>query len=78
MINQSELKNFPVQKLSHRSMFEKKFESPAKVLQALQESIKKYEIQILQKNLYAINDSQDRDMFEIFLSLKANYETFTE
>ncbi len=31
-INQSELKNFPVQKLSQRSMFEKKSESPVKVL----------------------------------------------
>ena len=41
LINQSELKNFPVQKFSQRSMFEKKTESPAKVLQALQESIKK-------------------------------------
>ena len=59
-------------------MFEKKFESPAKVLQALQESIKNYEIQILQQNLYAINDSQDSDMFEIFLSLRANYQNLTE
>ena len=59
-------------------MFEKKSESPAKVLQALQESIKNYEIQILQQNLYAINDSQDWDMFEIFLSLKANYQNLTE
>ena len=59
-------------------MFEKKSESPAKVLQALQESIKNYEIQIFQQNLYAINDSQDRDMFEIFLSLKANYQNLTE
>ena len=40
-------------------MFEKKSESPTKVLQALQKSIKNYEIQILQQNLYAINDSQD-------------------
>ena len=59
-------------------MFEKKSESPVKVLQALQESIKNYEIQILQQNLYAINDSQDRDMFEIFLSLNANYQNLTE
>ena len=40
LINQSELKNFPFQQLSHRSMFVKKSESPSKVLQALQESIK--------------------------------------
>ena len=59
-------------------MFEKKSESPAKVLQALQESIKNYEIQILQQNLYAINDSQDIDKLEIFLSLKVNYQNFTE
>jgi hypothetical protein len=51
-------------------MFKKKSESPAKVLQALQELIKNYEIQILQQNLYSMNDSQDRDVFEIFLSLK--------
>ena len=78
LTNQSELKNFPVQKSSQQSMFEKKSESPAKVLQALQESIKNYEIQILQQNLYVINDLQDRDMFEIYLSLKANYQNFTE
>ena len=78
LTNQSELKNFPVQKLSQRSMLEKKSESPAKVLQALQESIKNYEIQILHQKLYAINDSQDRDMFEIFLSLNTNYQNLTE
>ena len=78
LTNQSELKNFPVQKLSQRSMLEKKSESPAKVLQALQESIKNYEIQILHQRLYAINDSQDRDMFEIFLSLNTNYQNLTE
>ena len=50
LINQSELKRFPVQKLSQQSMFEKKSQS-AKVLQALQELIKNYEIQILQQNL---------------------------
>ncbi|MGB0140065.1 MAG: hypothetical protein ACPGCN_10045, partial [bacterium] len=72
LISQSELKNFPVQKLSQQSMLEKKSKSPAKVLQALQESIKNYEIQILQQNMYVINDLQDRDMFEIYLSLKAN------
>ena len=78
LINQSELKNFPVQKLSQQSMLEKKSQSPAKVLQALQELIKNYEIQILQQNLYAINDSQDGDVFEIFLSLEANYQNLTE
>ena len=78
LTNQSELKNFPVQKSSQQSMLEKKSKSPAKVLQALQESIKNYEIQILQQNLYVINDLQDRDMFEIYLSLKANYQNFTE
>ena len=59
-------------------MFEKKSQSPAKVLQALQELIKNYEIQILQQNLYAINDYQDSDVFEIFLSLEANYQNLTE
>ena len=59
-------------------MFEKKSESPTKVLQALQESIKNYKIHILQQNLYAINDFQDSDMFEIFLSLKVNYQNLTE
>ena len=59
-------------------MFKKKSESQAIVLQALQESIKNYEIQILQQNLYAINDSQDIDKLEIFLSLKVNYQNFTE
>ena len=78
LINQSELKNFPVQKLSQQSMFEKNSQSPARVLQALQELIKKYEIQILQQNLYAINDSQDSDVFEIFLSLEANYQNLKE
>ena len=78
LTNQSELENFQVQKLSQLSMFEKKFHSPAKVLQALQELIKNYEIQILQQNLNAINDSQDRDAFEIFLPLKANYQNLTE
>ncbi len=78
LISQSELKNFPVQKLSQQSMFEKKSQSPAKVLQALQELIKNYEIQILQQNLYAINDSQDGDVFEIFLSLEANYQNLTK
>ena len=78
LISQSELKNFPVQKLSQQSMFEKKSQSPAKVLQALQELIKNYEIQILQQNLYAINNSQDGDVFEIFLSLEANYQNLTE
>ena len=78
LISQSELKNFPVQKLSQQSMFEKKSESPAKVLQVLQESIKNYEIQILQQNLYAINDYQNRDVFEIFVSLEANYQNLTE
>lgn len=78
LISQSELKNFPVQKLSQQSMFEKKSQSPAKVLQALQELIKNYEIQILQQNLYAINDSQDSDVFEIFLSLEANYQNLTK
>ena len=76
--NQSELENFQIQKLSQQSMFEKKSESPAKVLQALQELIKNYEIQILQQNLYAINDSQDGDVFEIFLSLEANYQNLTK
>ncbi len=66
LINQSELKNFPFQQLSHRSMFVKKSESPSKVLQALQESIKNYEIQILQQNLYAINDSQDTICLKFF------------
>jgi hypothetical protein len=78
LISQSELKNFPVQKLSQQSMLEKKSQSPAKVLQALQELIKNYEIQILQQNLYAINDSQDGDVFEIFLSLEANYQNLTK
>ena len=78
LISQSELKNFPVQKLSQQSMLEKKSQSPAKVLQALQELIKNYEIQILQQNLYAINNSQDGDVFEIFLSLEANYQNLTE
>ncbi len=78
LISQSELKNFPVQKLSQQSMFEKKSQSPAKVLQALQELIKNYEIQILQQNLYAINNSQVGDVFEIFLSLEANYQNLTE
>ena len=78
LISQSELKNFPVQKLSQQSMFEKKSQSPAKVLQALQEIIKNYEIQILQQNLYAINNSQVGDVFEIFLSLEANYQNLTE
>ena len=59
-------------------MYKKKSESPAKVLQALQELIKNYEIQILQQNLYAINDSQDGDVFEIFLSLEANYQNLTK
>ncbi len=78
LTNQSELENFQVQKLSQLSMFEKKSHSPAKVLQALQELIKNYEIQILQQNLYAINNSQDGDLFEIFLSLEANYQNLTE
>ena len=47
-------------------------------MQALPELIKNYEIQILHQKLYAINDSQDWDMFEIFLSLKANYQNLTE
>ncbi len=57
-------------------MFEKKSQSPAKVLQALQKLIKNYEIQILQQNLYAINDSQDSDVFEIFLSLRSKLSKF--
>ena len=77
LTNQSELENFQVQKLSKRSIFEKKSESPAKILRALQESIKNYEIQIVQQNLYAINDSQNRGMVEIFISLKANYQNLT-
>ena len=28
--------------------------------------------------MYAINDSQNRDMVEIFISLKANYQNLTE
>ena len=43
--------------IGYVSTFEKKSESPAKVLQALQESIKNHEIQILQQNPYVINDS---------------------
>ena len=35
-------------------------------------------IQILQQNLYAINDSQNRGMVKIFISLKANYQNLTE
>jgi len=79
LINQSELNNFPVEIFSQDLIqFETSSDSPAKSLQLLQESIKNFEIQILQQNLYSINDSQNSGWFEIFLSLKANYQNLTK
>ncbi len=77
--NQSELNNLPPERFSKDLIpDETSPESPAKSLQLLQESIKNFEIQILQQNLNSINDSQSYDGFEIILSLKANYQNLTK
>jgi len=54
--------------------YESSSEYPAKSLQTLQESIKNFKIQILQQNLNSINDSRNKDGFEIILSLKSTYQ----
>ena len=77
--NQSELNNLPPKKFSKDLIqYETSPESPAKSLQALQESNKNFEIQILQQNLNSINDSRKNDGFEIILSLKATYQNLTK
>ena len=73
--NQSELNNLSLKRVSKDLiLYETSPESPAKALQSLQESIKNFEIQLLQQNLNSINDSQSNEGFEIILSLKANYQ----
>ncbi len=73
--NQSELNNLPPERFSKDLIqYEPSPESPAKSLQLLQESIKNFEIQILQQNLNSINDSKNNGGFEIILSLKATYQ----
>ena len=77
--NQSELNNLPPKRFSKDLIqYETSPESPAKSLQALQESTKNFEIQILQQNLNSINDSRKNDGFEIILSLKATYQNLTK
>ena len=71
---QSELNNLLPERFSKDLIqYEPSPESPAKSLQLLQESIKNFEIQILQQNLNSINDSKNNSGFEIILSLKATY-----
>ena len=73
--NQSELNNLPPERFSKDLIqYEPSSESPTKSLQTLQESIKNFKIQILQQNLNSINDSRNKDGFEIILSLKATYQ----
>ena len=73
--NQSELNNLPPEIFSKDLIqYENSSDSPAKSLQLLQESIKNFEIQILQQNLNSINDSKNNGGFEIILSLKATYQ----
>jgi len=73
--NQSELNNLPPEIFSKDLIqYETSSDSPAKSLQLLQESIKNFEIQILQQNLNSINDSKNNGGFEIILSLKATYQ----
>jgi TPP-dependent indolepyruvate ferredoxin oxidoreductase alpha subunit len=73
--NQSELNNLPPEIFfKDLIQYEPSPESPAKSLQLLQESIKNFEIQILQQNLNSINDSKNNGGFEIILSLKATYQ----
>ena len=73
--NQLELNNLPSGRFSKDLIpDETSLESPAKSLQSLQESIKNFEIQILQQNLNSINDSKNNGGFEIILSLKATYQ----
>ena len=73
--NQSELNNLPPERFAKDLIpDETSPESPAKSLQLLQESIKNFEIQILQQNLNSINDSKNNGGFEIILSLKATYQ----
>ena len=73
--NQSELNNLLPERFSKDLIqYEPSPESPAKSLQLLQESIKNFEIQILQQNLNSINDSKNKGGFEIILSLKATYQ----
>ena len=77
--NQSELNNLPPGRFSKDLIpDETSPESPAKSLQLLQESIKNFEIQILQQNLNSINDSKNNGGFEIILSLKAAYQNLTK
>ncbi len=77
--NQSELNNLPPERFSKDLIqYETSPESPAKSLQALQESNKNFEIQILQQKLNSINDSRKNDGFEIILSLKATYQNLTK
>ena len=77
--NQSELNNLPPERFSKDLIpDETSPESPAKSLQLLQESIKNFEIQILQQNLNSINDSKNNGGFEIILSLKATYQNLTK
>ena len=77
--NQSELNNLLPERFSKDLIqYETSPESPAKSLQALQESTKNFEIQILQQNLNSINDSRKNDGFEIILSLKATYQNLTK
>ena len=77
--NQSELNNLPPKRFSKDLIqYETSPESPAKSLQALQESNKNFEIQILQQKLNSINDSRKNDGFEIILSLKATYQNLTK
>ena len=72
---QSELNNLPPERFSKDLIqYEPSSESPAKSLQTLQESIKNFKIQILQQNLNSINDSRNKDGFEIILSLKSTYQ----
>ena len=77
--NQSELNNLLPERFSKDLIqYETSPESPAKSLQALQESNKNFEIQILQQKLNSINDSRKNDGFEIILSLKATYQNLTK
>jgi hypothetical protein len=77
--NQSELNNLSPERFSKDLIqYQTSPESPAKSLQSLQESIKNFEIQILQQNLNSINDSKNNGGFEIILSLKATYQNLTK
>ena len=59
--NQSELNNLLPERFSKDLIqYETSPESPAKSLQALQESNKNFEIQILQQKLNSINDSRKK------------------